>query len=470
MYIKRNRFIFTSSVFVGLLMCVIFSSVKVFSYVSLLLYIAYWIYLYCFDKTYFVKYLAFVFAAVGTVTGVSVIELLPEQYLPEMVCRSHFSGSLPLLIFSYWIFLYVLELREYRYEKNLKIDINFLNTKHAKQLINLFASASCLLFLILFGYIATHTVPAFILKVDRFIFGINFKMPWIIDKIRNYSTFTLIFPLLALIYGNRLIGILSVLLYSAYNIWIGEKFGALFSLLCILLIVLYNKIISFNPKVLKKAIRIVLMVFLVLIFTAVSIYSAVNVSEPYEYFATRTAQQGQLWWKTYDLYGVSIHPDEFVNEINAFLEGDKSNQESIGAKNGIYKVMYLCVPESLATAALSNGSRYTQADYAVMYYYFGIPGVIIYSVLMGLIISGIVNAFINALQKKDYIKAMIHLRFFMLIRTSFSMFTFGSFLSTLSILSYAYLIFTHGRSLTLKKQNRAISRASSAAVRNEQQY
>lgn len=469
MQIKRNRFIFTSFLFVSLMICVIFSSIKAFSYVSLLLYIAYLIYLYCFDKTYFVKYLAFIFSAIATVAGVTIIELLPKQYLPEMACQSYFTGSLPLLIFSYWIFLYILESREYHYENNLKIDDSFFRSKQTKQIINLFALISCLLFLILFGYVATHTSPAFVLKVDRFIFSINYEMPWLITKIRDYSSFTLIFSLLSLIYGNRLIGAFSVLFYSAYNIWIGEKFGALFSLLCILLIVLYNKIVSLEPKVLKRALRYIIVIFLVLIVFAVSIYSIVNSASPYEYFTTRNAQQGQLWWKTYDLYNGQIHPTEFDNEINAFIEGDKPNQECIGAKNGIYKVMYLCVPEYLATAALSNGSRYTQADYAVMNYYFGIPGVIVYSVSMGFIISGIVNLFIRSLQKKEYIKAMIYMRFFTMIRTSFSMFTFGGFLSTLSILSYAYLFFSYIKSLRIKNKLKMNLQASRVITQNEQQ-
>lgn len=451
MHIKRTSFIINSLIFFSLMVCVLFSSIKAFSYVSLLVYIAYWWYLYRFNKSYFVKYLAFVFVAIGTVVGAVIIELFPEQYLPELRCQSHFSGSLPLLIFSYWIFLYVLETREYRYEGNLKkIQVDSIGTGQSKKIINILAFISCLLLLVLFGYVATHTLPASLLGFDRFGFALNYEMPWIISKIHGYSYLLLIFPLLALIYANRLIAIVAILSYFAFNFWVGEKFGAFFTLLCVLLIILYNKILSLNPKTLKKIMTVAIAFFVMMVVVAVTIATSSNDLKLYKYFSQRTAQQGQLWWKTYDLYKDTFHPEEFSNEISAFIEGDKPVQENIGSKNGIYKVMYLCAPASVISSKLATGSRYTQADYAVVYYYFGIPGVIIYSILMGLIVSSIVNTFIHALQKKEYIKAMIYLRFFVMIRTAFSMFTFGGFISWISILSYIYLIFTHRRYLQFR--------------------
>lgn len=449
MPIKRNRFIFTGLVFILLLMCVLFSEFKAFSYISLTVYLFYWMYLYRIDKTYFVKYLAFIFCAVATVVGATIIELLPEVYLKELNCQSHFSGSLPLLIFSYWIFLYVLEIRDYHYGKLLIIQIDYFSGVRAKKIINLFAAVCSLLLFVVFLYVSTHTLPSFMYGVDRIDFNRTYAMPWLISKLYINIYLLIVFPLLALIYANRLIGIISIILYCILNFWTGEKFGAFFSLLCILLIVLYNKVLSVNIKVLKRILRFVAVIFCMMVVIAVNIFSSSTDLNPYEYFSQRSAQQGQLWWRTYDLYNGETHPSEFQNEIKAFFEGDKSIQNSVGAENGIYKVMYLCAPKSVVSSVLGNGVRYTQADYAVMYYYFGVLGVIVYSILMGIIISSIVNTFILSLQKKDYIKAMIYLRFFVLIRASFSMFTFGSFLSTLSILSYVYLIFTHGRQLKL---------------------
>ena len=451
MIVQKDRFVCTSTMFVALLICVLFSNIKAFSYIALCIYIFYWLYLYHYNKTYFVKYFAFIFIAIGTVIGTVIIELFPEQYLSELRCQSQFSGSLPLLIFSYWIFLYVLEIREYHYGDNIrKIQVDSIGKSQSKRVINILAFVSGILLVVLFGYVATHTLPASLLGGDRFRFALSYEMPWIISEISAFSYLLLIFPLLALVYANRIVAVVSIFAYCAFNFWIGEKFGAFFTLMCILLIVMYNKILLVNQKKLKKYLIGIIAVFLVLLVVAVAIISSSIDSNPYEYFTQRAAQQGQLWWRTYDLYSGTVHPNEFVNEINAFIEGEKTVRESVGANNGIYKVMYLCAPESVVSSRLAGGSRYTQADYAVMYYYFGIPGVIIYSIIMGLIISCIVNSFIHAVQIKEYIKAVIYLRFFIMIRTSFSMFTFGGFLSFLSILSYVYLVFTHGRRLQFR--------------------
>ena len=445
MSIRRNRSLIACLVFALLMICVLFSSIVIFSYVSLCVYIAYWLSIYRFNKTFFVKYLAFIFAAIATVAGAAIIELLPEIYLPELRCQSHFSGSLPLLILSYWIFIYVLEIREYRYGRILKIQVDFLRKNRARKVIGGLSAASGMVLLVLFLYVVTYTLPASLLGIDRFGFATTYDMPWMIAKIRDYSYLLIVFPILALVYANRLIAVASIVLYCAYNLWIGEKFGAFFTLLCIFFIVFYGKIVSMNQRKLKRILWRGLIVFLTLIVLASLIISNLNGITPYDYFFQRTAQQGQLWWKTYDLYRGKTHASEFSNEMDAFFAGDKSNQESVGAKNGIYKVMYLCAPASLVSARLAGGSRYTQADYAVMYYYFGAFGVIIYSILMGIIVSSIVNSFILALREKEYIKAMIYIRFFMMIRTAFSMFTFGGFISTISILSYLYIGLTHGR-------------------------
>ena len=101
MRVKRSSFIINGVVFVILLLCVLFSHIKIFSNLSLGVYCVYWIYLFHFNKTYFVKCFTLIFVAIGTVVGTVIIELFPEQYLPELRCQSHFSGSLPLLIFSY---------------------------------------------------------------------------------------------------------------------------------------------------------------------------------------------------------------------------------------------------------------------------------------------------------------------------------------------------------------------------------
>lgn len=445
MRIRRERFIFTSFILITLIVCLLFSRVKVFSWIALASYAAYFLYLYYTNKIFIVKYLAFIFSAVATVGGALIIELLPQTYLRELMCQSHFSGSLPMLILAYWIFLFVLELREYHYGNSLVILVDFSGAR-TRKIINLLSSLSGLILLGFFFYVATHSV----MSVDRFNFYLTYEMPQIVSWIGGLSYLLLVFPMLAMVYGNRLIGAIAVGLYCAYNFWIGAKFGAFFLMLCIFFMVFYQKIVSINRRVLRRVIQCLAVIVVGLVMIAVTIMSTRSELSAYDYFSQRAAQQGQLWWKTYDLYQGQTHPAEFINEIEAWFEGDKPIRENVDAKYGIYKVMYLCAPRSLITAKLKSGSRYTQGDYAVVYYYFGFPGVVAYSILMGIVISGIVNSFVRSLQQKEYVRALIYLRFFYLIRVSFSMFTFSPFLDLTSLLSYLYLALTHGRHYQLR--------------------
>ncbi len=225
--------IFTSLVFVLLLICAIFSSIKLFSYVSLLVYLAYWLYMYYVNKTYFVRYLAFIFVALVTVVGASIIEIFPEIYLTELVTHSHFPVHFLYLFFSYWIFLYVLELREYRFERSINIQIDFLKSSQARKVLNLLSLLFVVLCMILLMHVAANSPPALFQGIDRFSFLSNYKMPWFLLKVKNQLSILVIFPMLSLIYANRFISGISLGLYCVYYFWLGEKFGMFFSVLCI---------------------------------------------------------------------------------------------------------------------------------------------------------------------------------------------------------------------------------------------
>ena len=446
----------------GLMLCAVGSSFKIFSYISLCMIAIYWLNLIHYDKTYIIKYFAFIFSAMGTVVGAALIEFMPTFYLPELKCSSHFSGSLPLLILSYWLFLFVLEIKDHYYGQTLRgIRVDFSRNKKAKGKINLLAACSGCLLLVLFLYEALHFPPSIRIGMDRFIYRSTYKLPWILSRLSDMSYLLLLFPLLALIYANRTVAVISILAYCAHFLWTGEKFGGFFSLLCFLLIFFYDQVTHFGKHKLRRIMRYIIVAFLALVLLAVFVVVKTTRSDPKDYFVTRASQQGQLWWKIYDLYQGDTHPAEFDNEIRALVSGSKSNQESIGAQHGIYKAMYLCAPESTVTFKLGTGARYTQGDYAVVYYYFGVPGVLVYSIIMGLVVSHIVNSLILTLKRRDYIRAFIYLRFFTMIRVSFSMFTFEGFLDVLSILSYLYLIYSHGKKFRPRLVDRQMLNATS---------
>lgn len=451
MLIKRNRYCLNISLLLLLLVCVLFSWIKFFSYFALAIFVIQWIGLWYYDKTFFLKYMVAAFTLIGDAIGIAVIEIFPSIYLGELRCQSYFTGALPLFIFCSWISLFVLEIMDYRYRQSLEnISIEKIKDKSFKKRINLFACFSCVILIIQLLYAISYFPPSFSLGVDRFVYDSNYSFPWILNKVKNLAPVLVCLSILALLYANKAIGLVGVAAYFIYFLWIGEKFGSFFTLLSILMICYYNKFVNIKKGKRRKITVIAIIILIVLVLVAVFIASNIIGISPYEYFVHRTAQQGQLWWKTYDITKGKVHPLEFKNEIYAFIEGNKPIQECVGANNGIYKIMYLCAPEAVVTNKLASGSRYSEAGYALMYYYFGVPGLIIYSILFGIIISGVIRMFINALQTEDYIKAMIYVRFFMLTRTAFSMFTFGDFLDIISILSYAYLIFAHVRSSRIK--------------------
>lgn len=117
----------------------------------------------------------------------------------------------------------------------------------------------------------------------------------------------------------------------------------------------------------------------------------------------------------------------------------------VGANNGIYKIMYLCAPESVIDWKLGTGSRYTEAGMAAVYYYFGAFGVILFAAIMGFIVAATVNCFLRFIANNNLIAAMLMLRIFMIERTFLSMFTMADFFKPLSLLSYIYLYFAWNR-------------------------
>lgn len=418
------------------ILCIILSFFKLFSFISFIAFIIYMIYIAFKYQEFVIKYLAFLFIAGMAIIGTTIIELGKSFYLKELQCFSAYTGSLPLLILVYWLFIFTLYIVDYKCNFNIK-KINFNNSKQFRKFINLISLVVFVLFALLFSNVVSHS--ALFLGMDRFIYASKYGVNGIWRIITNEAPLLIIFPILSVIYGSKLIGISTILLYILYFLWTGNKFGPFFTLLCIFLLVYYKDILKKGKKYIKKIILISGIGFcFLLIYT---VFFAVSTS-PYEsvsYIMQRAAQQGQLWWKTYEQCD-SVHTGDFLDEIKSIGNGKEAISDNIGSSNGIYKIMYYCAPKSLVDYKLSTGSLYTEAGFALMYYYFGILGVIFFAVFCGIIFSLTINAFIKALNKKDYIKALILIRFFILERTFISMMIYNDFYDLLSILSFIYLL------------------------------
>lgn len=433
--------------------CVLLARFKVFSYISILFFFFYFVY-YCIlkNKEFFFKYLAVLFISGMAILGTALIEIDEGIHLVELDCYSSFAGSLPLLIFGYWLLLFVITLVDYKYNVRISYE-SIAELKKYKKLYNIISIVVLVLFLLLFSKVATR--PALLLGIDRFAYASQYSQLGVLGKVATNAPLLLVFPILTTIYNEnfqRVIGILGIITYILYFLWIGNKFGPFFTLICIFLLIYYKKILNKGKKFIKKILIISFTAFgIILAFTIIFSISTSSYSG-LEYLEQRGTQQGQLWWKTYEICE-NVHPMEFINEIKALGNGKDTISDNVGSDNGIYKIMYLCAPKNQVDFKLATGSRYSEAGYATMYYYFGKIGVIMFSCIMGMLIAVTINFIIRALNRGDYIKTLILLRFFLLERGSISMFLFNDFVGIISIISYVYLLLMKGKKIVINKKD-----------------
>lgn len=436
--VKKKINIYLLSIFT---ISMLFNSIKLLSYISFIAYIYYWFNMLWTDKAFIIKYLAFIFNAVGCVVGVAIIELFPSFYMIELNVNSHFSGSLPFIIYFYYIFIELIHILEGRHETKSKIVYEMqrlLEIGCNKKVI----TYGTLISLVFLGSLALRTIivspPAFIFGIDRFTYATNYAVGGIWGKISTLSYLLLIFPLLSILYNrNKWSGFAAIFCYVLYTLWVGNKFGSLFSLMCLLLLVFSERIMSLPKKVLNRILFLGGIILVAMILVAIVLVS--NGGNGAEYFGQRASQQGQLWWSIYDQFHNNAHPEKFGIELKAILEGERSVKESIGCMNGIYGMMYLSAPKALIDYKLSLGIRYAQAGFAASYYYFGFVGAMLYAIFGSVIVYFTTHYFVQFLNEQKYICAFMTLRIYMLFRAAFGMYLFANMFDAVSILSYILL-------------------------------
>lgn len=77
------------------------------SAISIISFAAYLVFILWNKGELIIKYFAFIFAVIANIAGCAIIEFA-EISLPELGTTSYFSGSLPLLVLSRWIFLLII--------------------------------------------------------------------------------------------------------------------------------------------------------------------------------------------------------------------------------------------------------------------------------------------------------------------------------------------------------------------------
>lgn len=435
---KKLQVVIVLSFGVALVCCSALSDYEVSSILSIIVFSGYLLYIAFTKPKHILKYLAFFFAVIANILGCAICEF-SDVFLSEIVTYSGYVGSLPLLVFGRWLFLVVLLWFDSKWD--IQYDQLSLKTSiTGLKWLNVITIGVLLICLVCFARVLGN--PAFSLDADRFLYSMNY-LEGVWGAITNSLVYLAIFPALSIMKGNKKLGVVTTVILLLYLFWIGNKFGSFFSLLCIFIMVFYEKLHNASERAVRRVLLSVLVMFFCLVAVATTIYGFSGEKDDFEYLFSRTSQQGQLWWKTYAFYKNDHHPETFIHEIDAAINSAESISSNVGSQHAVYKIMYLTTPSNIVDNKLLSGSRYTEAGYACAYYYFGVPGVIVFSVLGALLVVAIVRALLLALYRGLLIDAVIITRFFFLARGMLTMFVVNGFFDTVSILCYAYLFISY---------------------------
>lgn len=399
--------------------------------------------------------LAIMFALVANIIGVAVVEF-QNVYLGELRCYSYFAGSLPLIELAWWTFFTVFCLLS-----NKVLSKGVLGTRlfekdevgnRVKRTLNLVNVAIAIVYAAMFVHVFNH--PSFLLGFDRFQYSIYLTGVW--GKLNSVMIYTYPLICLCIIWASKRIGAVTLSIVLLYLVWTGNKFGPFLTLASVFLFAWYPLLIV-RLKRIKPArmlgCSVAAMAAIVLL--AVGQYSLTNGFENAEqsttYLSQRAAQQGQLWWKTYDLCKNGTVSESIESEIPVWLSGKDDSE--LNYDYGIYKIMRLTTPADLFAAKIDSGSRYSEAGHAAAYLYGGPLGLIAFDVVMGALIAVVVSTLIRSLANAWIIETLVLFRLLQILMTSLSMFTFNNLFSPASICTYAVLLISLMARMNKRKQS-----------------
>lgn len=373
------------------------------SIVSLSAFVIFGLYVCQTTPSFLMKFFIVLFGIIAAIAGCFSCEFL-GGYLPELRTTALFAGSLPLLILNYFIYLTCL----YGFDKMIGgDDKSLLSDVNVGVEQKWFKWIHCgVTLMIAIMYLHAIPNPSFISGVDRFSYTAHY-LTGVWRYLHSASMILCIIPLLAIRYGYKKSGYLSIVLFCLYLFWTGVKFSGFYTLLGLASLVFYDKVVALNKKLVSQALAATFLALGLLLGVAVFAHGfAASSDTSSEFFFNRTAQQGQLWWSTYRNYAGEQGFNDFPDELSSFSFGDKAIRECVGAQYGIYKIMYLNAPSDLVNAKLTSGSRYTEAAYPSAYYYFGPIGTLAFSVLTALITVYLVNLMISVMHGREILSSL----------------------------------------------------------------
>lgn len=403
--IQEGRLSASALVLFGLffVITVLLSEFPMASIASLVAFLLFGLYVCVCAPSFLIKYFNVLFGIAAAIAGCFSCEFL-DSYLPELRTYSSFAGSLPLLILNYFIFLACL----YGFDKTFGKDDRSLLTevpvRREQKWFKWIHIGVTLMIIIMFIHVLSN--PSFIHGGDRFSYSaLYLKGIW--GYLHSASMILCIIPLLAVRFGYKKSGYLAIVLFCLYLFWTGVKFSGFYTLFGLATIVFYDKVIALDKALVS---RILIGAFATLgLLLGLSVFAhsfAASSDTSSEFFFKRTAQQSQLWWSTYSHYSPGEGIDEVSDELSGLAFGEKPISECQGDRYGIYKIMYLNAPTDLVDTKLASGSRYTEAAYPSIYYYFGSLGTLAFSVLAALVTVLLINLMIGVVHGREVLSTL----------------------------------------------------------------
>lgn len=379
--------VITAACGIGMVLCVAGSKFLASTYAATLLMCVFLLAVLWWSPQFYPKYLQFIFAVVTDIVGCLSCELVPAD-LVELGVASQFYGSAPLLIFGRWIFVVAI----LAFDRRFGVEKVLCSENNVNAVSQPSALAQSMTWLLNFAFFIVVTMcfarvitkPAFLLGVDRFKYGSQYLTGFWSSATR-WLGYLVVIPLIAIRMKQIPLSVANIGIYCMYMLWTGNKFGAFFSLLCMVMYAFYDKLYALGRQGLSKLLAVLVFIMALLVAGTVSIEVVTHGFDPVQYLAGRTAQQGQLWWKVYGTYEPASGFVELETETREQIEGllqDKTDtSQNIGSQYGIYKIMYLSTDTGTVGIKLASGSRYTEAGFPAAYYYCGAVGVVLFAAL-----------------------------------------------------------------------------------------
>lgn len=391
------------------------------------------------SPNFIIRYIMIFFMSIGNVVGVYICENFNLR-LSELDIVSFYSGSFPLIVLGWFVFLCTLFFLDSKYPLSLNSKsypiINFklgqidLSVKRVVPII-----FSCLT-LILLVRVGGH--PFFLEGIDRFIYQERY-LQGIWRQIVGWASLCL--PIIIYIIGKERskFNLLGLVLYLIFLFLTGEKFGGFWNVIvtgCIIYSI-YSQ--NYDKRILYDILIKVLIGFICLL-TILLVHRSLNYDSSWQsntnYFLQRTAQQGQLWWKTYNSEkDKPFKLNELNDEIKTYFELSDDNIKDYN--HAIYKIMRLTTPPDIFDKKLESGSRYSTSTFATVYYYFKELGVIFYGIVGATCFWAIMRAFMYSVQHLYLIEMYISGR---LLFDSYAALTQSEFNLLLSYKSLIYIV------------------------------